>query len=92
MIQSFRSKALRRYFEDDDKSKLSADLVRRIGTILAALDASDRIEDMDRPGMRLHQLKGDLSGFWSVAVSGNWHIVFRFSEGDASDVDLVDYH
>ena len=47
---------------------------------------------MDLPGFRLHPLKGDLAGFWSVTVSGNWRLIFRFEDGHASDVDLVDYH
>ena len=47
---------------------------------------------MDLPGFRLHPLKGDLTGYWSVAVSANWRIVFRFEGADARDVDLVDYH
>ena len=47
---------------------------------------------MDLPGFRLHPLKGDLAGFWSVTVSGNWRVVFHFEGGHAGDVDLVDYH
>ncbi len=47
---------------------------------------------MDLPGFRLHRPKGDLEGFWSVTVSGNWRVIFRFEGGHASDVDLVDYH
>lgn len=48
--------------------------------------------DLDLPGYRLHPLKGNLKGMWSVTLSGNWRIVFRFEDGDAFDVDLVDYH
>jgi toxin HigB-1 len=44
------------------------------------------------PGWRLHPLKGDLKGFWSVTITGNWRVVFRFEKGDALDVDLTDYH
>ena len=44
------------------------------------------------PGYRLHALKGDLKGTWSAAISGNWRVMFRFVDGDAFDVDLVDYH
>jgi proteic killer suppression protein len=44
------------------------------------------------PGYRLHALKGDLKGYWSVTISGNWRIIFTFENGDAFDVDLVDYH
>ena len=47
---------------------------------------------MALPGFRLHPLKGKLKGRWSVSVSGNWRIVFRFEKGNAYDVDLVDYH
>ena len=47
---------------------------------------------MELPGYRLHPLRGDRRGQWSVRVSGNWRIVFRFVEGEAVDVDLIDYH
>jgi proteic killer suppression protein len=47
---------------------------------------------MGLPGLHLHALKGDLSGYWSVSVSGNWRIIFRFEGIDAVDVDYVDYH
>ena len=48
--------------------------------------------DIDLPGYRFHPLKGNLKGFWSISVSGNWRIIFRFEDGDVYDVDLVDYH
>lgn len=92
MIVSFRHKGLRRFFEDDDRSKLPPELVERIRSILAFLDAAGRIEDLDQPTLRLHALKGDLKGFWAVTVRANWRIIFRFDDGDASDVDFVDYH
>lgn len=47
---------------------------------------------MSLPGYRLHPLKGDMSGFWSVTISANWRVVFRFDGTDVGDVDLVDYH
>ncbi len=92
MIVSFRHKGLRRFFEDDDRSKLPPELAERIRSILAFLDAAGRIEDLDQPTLRLHALKGDLKGFWAVTVRANWRIVFRFDDGDAIDVDFVDYH
>ena len=67
-------------------------LVPRIGRILADLDVAERPTDMGLPGYRLHQLRGDRANQWSVRVSGNWRIVFRFEDGEAVDVDLVDYH
>ena len=59
---------------------------------LADLDDADKPSDLDLPGYRLHPLRGDLRGFWSISISANWRIIFRFEEGDAYDVDLVDYY
>ena len=47
---------------------------------------------MDLPGFQLHPLKGELKDFWAVTVSANWRVVFRFAEGDALDVNYIDYH
>jgi proteic killer suppression protein len=60
--------------------------------VLANLDVALRPSDLDLPGYRLHPLRGRLKGMWSVTISGNWRIIFRFEDGDAFDVDLVDYH
>lgn len=92
MIDRFRHKGLQRLYEDDDRSKLPTDMVDRIRRILAALDAATTIKAMDQPTFRLHALKGELKGFWAVTVRSNWRIIFRFEDGDAFDVDLVDYH
>ena len=67
-------------------------LTRRIRRILTELGAAQSAQDVDLPGYRLHPLKGDRQGQWSVRVSGNWRIVFRFVDGEAVDVDLIDYH
>jgi toxin HigB-1 len=92
MIGRFRHKGLRRFYEDDDRKHLPPDMVERIREILSALDAADSIEGLSRPSFRLHALKGQLKGFWAVTVRANWRIVFRFENGKALDVDLVDYH
>ncbi len=60
--------------------------------MLARLDVATRPEQLDLPGFRLHPLKGEFAGYWSITVRANWRIIFRFEEGDAADVDLVDYH
>jgi proteic killer suppression protein len=60
--------------------------------ILAILDAATVPQALDLPGYRLHPLKGDLKGWWSVTVRANWRIVFRFEGTDAVDVELIDYH
>jgi proteic killer suppression protein len=77
MIVNFRHKGLRRLYEDDDRRLLSPNMVERIRTILAMLDAAERIEEMNRPSFRLHPLTGDLKGFWALSVRANWQIVFR---------------
>lgn len=92
VIRSFAHKGLKRLYEADDRSKLAADLVDRIATILAALDEAATVEDLNRPSFRLHHLKGDLKGRWSITVRANWRIVFRFEEGDTYEVDFLDYH
>ncbi|MBL8645044.1 MAG: type II toxin-antitoxin system RelE/ParE family toxin [Rhodospirillaceae bacterium] len=92
MIAGFRHKGLKLLYETGDRRKLPADRADKIERILARLDEVTDVRGMDLPGYRLHMLKGELAGFWSVSVSGNWRIVFRFQNGNADDVDFVDYH
>ncbi len=83
---------MKRLYERGDRSKIRADLVDKVERILARLDQALVIEDMNLPGYRLHELKGDLKGFWSVSISGNWRIIFRFESGKARDIEMIDYH
>ncbi len=66
--------------------------VAKLEYILTALDNSSGPDGMNLPGFRLHPLKGSLSGHYAVSVSGNWRVTFRFEDGDAFDVDYMDYH
>jgi proteic killer suppression protein len=92
-IRSFRHKGVKRLFEDGNAKGVLPSLADKIGDILAAIDAAVEIEDVSLfPGWRLHPLKGDFRDFWSVTVSGNWRIIFRFEGGNAFELDLVDYH
>ena len=91
MIKSFRHKGLRRLYEKGDHRGVSAEIVPRLRVVLADLDAAEKPQDLGRPGYGLHLLKGDLGGFWSVKITGNWRVIFRFEE-EPRDVDLVDYH
>ena len=92
MIRTFRHRGLRRLYERGDPSKVRADQADRIALALADLDVADKSSDLDLPGYRLHPLRGNLRGFWSISISANWRIIFRFMEGDAYEVDLIDYH
>jgi len=91
-IRTFKSKGLRIFFETGSKSKIQPALSSKIEMILDRLDAAADSKDMNFPGSDFHPLKGDLKGFYSVHVNGNWVIIFRFENGEAIDVDLVDYH
>ncbi len=71
---------------------MNAEHVPRIEQILALLDAATNLSGLDLQTYRLHPLKGDLKGFWSVTIRANWRIIFRFEDGNVPDVDLVDYH
>lgn len=91
MIKSFRHRGLKRLYERGDRSKINAQQVDKVESILANLDAAIKPEDMDLPGYKLHKLRGDLKDFYSVWVTGNWRIVFRFVD-EPEDVNLTDYH
>ena len=92
MIRNFRHRGLQRLFERGDRGRIRPDLVAKVERVLARLDASADAKDMDVPGFGLHAMTGDRKGYWSVVVSRNWRVIFRFTEGHASDVDFVDYH
>jgi toxin HigB-1 len=92
MIVSFNHKGLKRFYENNDRKLLPPAQVERISVLLAYLDAARTIEDLDIPSLRLHPLKGELKGFWAITVRANWRIVFRFADGNASAVELIDYH
>ena len=92
MIRTFRHKGLEAFFTRDDARKLQADHVKRISRLLDRLDAAKQPQDMNLPGLGFHPLKGDRKGTYSVTVSGNWRVTFRFDGENATDLDLEDYH
>lgn len=91
MIQSFRSRALKRLWERNDASKLPPDRLQRITMILDRLDGATSPDDMNLPGFGFHKLSGT-KGRYAVSVSANWRITFAWSEQDAIDIDFEDYH
>lgn len=92
MIESLQHKGLKRLFEDGDRSKVPSEMADKIALVLTVLEEAQVIDDINRPSFKLHPLKGDLKGFFAVTVRANWRIIFRFEDGKAFDVDLVDYH
>ncbi|NCS04762.1 MAG: type II toxin-antitoxin system mRNA interferase toxin, RelE/StbE family [Microcystis wesenbergii Mw_MB_S_20031200_S109] len=92
MIESFQHKGLKRFYERGERRGLNPNMIPKIEEILSIFSAAESVEEANIPGYRLHPLTGELKGFWSVRVTGNWRIVFRFEDGNALDIDLVDYH
>jgi len=91
-IRTFKHKGLKKLFETGSKSGIQASLVKKITGLLDRLDAAVEPKDMSFPGSDFHPLKGNLKGFYSVHVNGNWTIIFRLENGEALDVNLIDYH
>jgi toxin HigB-1 len=83
VIRGFKHRGLKRLYEHDDRSGIRPDLLEDVEDILGRLDRADTPQALNLPGYRLHPLKGDLKGFWSVTVRANWRIVFRFQGTDA---------
>lgn len=92
MILNFRHKGLQQYYEEGNSSKLPAQYVRKINRILDQLDAITSVTDIQQMGSGIHKLTSDLADFWSITVTPNYRIVFRFEGGDIHDVDYVVYH
>lgn len=92
MIVSFRHKGLERYSRTGSTRGIQAEHAAKLARILAALDAAAQPGDLDLPGYRLHPLRGELQDHWSIRVSGNWRITFRFLNHDIELVDYLDYH
>lgn len=92
MIKSFRHKGLQRFFESGSKAGIQAQHERRLRLMLSRLDDSTKPADMDAPGWKLHPLKGDMKGCWSIWVDASWRLTFTFEGSDAVLVDYEDYH
>jgi proteic killer suppression protein len=92
MIKSFKHRGLKRLYERGDKSGIRSDLLETVEGILTVLDVATTPQAMNLPRYRLHPLKGERKGSWSVTVRANWRIIFRFEDADAFDVELIDYH
>jgi proteic killer suppression protein len=92
VIQSFRHKGLRRFYESGSAAGVQPKHVKRLRMLLAALDTAHAIGDMDVPGFNLHPLKGQGKGRWSIWVNGNWRVTFEFRDGHAYVLDYEDYH
>jgi proteic killer suppression protein len=91
MIETFRSKPLMSFFEENDASKIRPDQIEKVRRILARLEVASEIKDMNAPGLGLHPLVGNLTGYWAVTVRNNWRISFWLEGAKAYNVDYRDY-
>ena len=92
MIKTFQHKGLKAFYQSGTTRGIHADHARRLARMLPIIDQAEILADVDIPGWRLHPLKGSLDGYWSVSVSGNWRLIFRFIGSDIERVDYLDYH
>jgi len=91
----FRHKGLGQFYENGNARSLPSAMADKLGKLLFAIETAETLEQLGKfPGWKLHPLKGDLKGFWSLTVTGNWRLIFRYDENahEASDIDLIDYH
>lgn len=92
MVKSIRHKGLRKLFETGSPSGVKQDHSKRLRIILTFLNEAHMLDDINFPGSDLHALIGEKKNYWSLKVSGNWRVIFRFDNGNAYDVDYLDYH
>ncbi len=91
----FRHKGLRQLYDDGDPKGVPTAMAGKLRKLLFALETADSIDQVNRfPGWKLHPLKGDMKGFWSLTLTGNWRMIFQYDErtNTATDINLVDYH
>lgn len=94
-LESFRHKGLRQLHADGTAKGVPPASVDKLKKLLLALETADSLDNLEKfPGWKLHPLKGDLKGMWSLTVTGNWRLIFRYdpANNSAADLDLIDYH
>jgi len=92
MIKSFSHKGVKKFFDSGSMAGIQSAHESKLARQLARLNQAKTPADMNLPGWKLHPLKGKLVGHWAISVSGNWRLIFRFSDGDVFNVNYDDYH
>lgn len=93
MIRSWANSRSRRFYEDGKVSRFRSLDSDAADDLLAMLDAAESLKDLSPlKSIGLHKLSGDRAGQWAMTVNGPWRICFRFKDGDAYDVEIIDYH
>lgn len=92
MIRSFKHRGLELFYLKGSTARIKNDHAKRLRLILGRLEASTNPQDMNLPGLKLHELRGKRKGIWYVWVNGNWRVTFKFEGLNAIIVDYEDYH
>lgn len=92
MIKSFTHKGLEKFFTTGNQSGIQTIHSKRLRLILSLLNDAQQLSDLDAPALRLHALKGNMTGFFAVTVQANWRVIFQFEDGNVYVVDYLDYH
>ena len=95
LIESIRHKGLGQLYEDNNAKGVTASMADKLRKQLFAMETAETLDDLTVfPGWKLHPLKGELDGFWSLTVTGNWRLIFKYDEltNTARHLDLIDYH
>ncbi|MFT4630733.1 MAG: proteic killer suppression protein [Dinoroseobacter sp.] len=92
MIKSFKNKGLEKFYLKGSSAGIQAKHSKKLRFQLAALDSAQDIDDLELPGYRLHPLKGQSEGIWSITVSANWRLTFEFTDGNVYILEYEDYH
>ncbi len=92
MIKSFTHRGIKRFYDAGLRFGTQSAHASKLARQLARLNQAKTPADINIPGWKLHPLKGELAGHWAISVSGNWRLIFKFTNGDAFDVDYGDYH
>jgi toxin HigB-1 len=91
----FQHKGLWQLYHDDNAKGVPPTMADKLRKLLLSLETADNLDQVSRfPGWKLHPLAGDLKGFWSLTVTGNWRLIFTYDEktNTADDIDMIDYH
>ena len=91
MIQRLKHKGLKKLFETGSSAGVNPQHATRLRQIIALLETAETLDDMDLPGLNLHDLKGKRKGTWALKVSGSWRVTFKLQKGDAFEVNYEDY-
>jgi len=92
MIKSFKHKGLKKFYETGSTAGIQPSHKTKLRLRLIALDTATCTEDMNVPGFDLHPLHGNRKGTWSISVSGNWRVAFKFKNGNTYIINYEDYH